>query len=213
LDFVVLNTKALGFYAHLEYDVKDFRSELRFLIDTENGFLSIPVHFKPSLMESLDATIQETRKHIPASLIQGHEFQCLDLKQMYIEFIPKALSLLLYLCSCERDVEALDGKQRGDIINRPGQKKTKKGKHHFTPPTPLFFKAAFNLAKRLNYSPDSSTNHTGTIVRPHVRRAHWHTFKVGPRSDEQSSIVKWLPPIIVNSIASDIKPTIKTVKQ
>ncbi len=38
----------------------------------------------------------------------------------------------------------------------------------------------------------------GRTMRPHVRRAHWHTFLTGPRSGEQTPILKWLPPIPIN---------------
>jgi hypothetical protein len=48
---------------------------------------------------------------------------------------------------------------------------------------------------------------TGRSVRPHVRRAHWHTFVSGPRlhddgtdvaPTERRRDVRWMPPIAVN---------------
>ena len=39
---------------------------------------------------------------------------------------------------------------------------------------------------------------TGVPVRPHIRRAHWHSFWVGKRG-EQTLSLRWLPPIAVNT--------------
>lgn len=55
----------------------------------------------------------------------------------------------------------------------------------------------------------------GASMRPHVRRAHWHTFVSGPRDDKAKQIrrARWLPPIPVNtSGADDLVPTMKTVR-
>ena len=36
----------------------------------------------------------------------------------------------------------------------------------------------------------------GASVRPHVRRAHWHTYRIGEGRAER--VLRWLPPIPVN---------------
>lgn len=37
-------------------------------------------------------------------------------------------------------------------------------------------------------------------VRPHIRRAHWHTYLYGPRSaEERERKVLWIPPVFVHS--------------
>jgi hypothetical protein len=41
----------------------------------------------------------------------------------------------------------------------------------------------------------------GPGVRPHIRRAHWHHYWIGPRAapaEERELVVRWLPPILVN---------------
>lgn len=44
---------------------------------------------------------------------------------------------------------------------------------------------------------------TGRTVAPHIRRAHWHGFWTGPRKGPQAVnqkfVLKWLPPIFVQS--------------
>ena len=46
--------------------------------------------------------------------------------------------------------------------------------------------------------------------RPHIRKGHWHTYKVG--EGRKKVIVKWIAPILVNSKdTKDIIPTIQKV--
>ena len=37
----------------------------------------------------------------------------------------------------------------------------------------------------------------GWTVRPHMRRAHWHHYWVGPRDGERKLVLKWLAPTMV----------------
>lgn len=55
--------------------------------------------------------------------------------------------------------------------------------------------AAFVLAKKS--SSGSGGDGSSSSVRPHIRRAHWHSFWVGQRG-EQTISLRWLPPILVN---------------
>jgi hypothetical protein len=50
-------------------------------------------------------------------------------------------------------------------------------------------------------------------MRPHIRRAHWHTFRRGPRDGEQTRVIRWLPPIPVNVDETGVIPTIYTAKK
>lgn len=50
--------------------------------------------------------------------------------------------------------------------------------------------------RRAYHASETGQTHGGT-VRPHIRRAHWHSFWVGSGDDKKIN-VKWLPPIAVN---------------
>ena len=57
---------------------------------------------------------------------------------------------------------------------------------------------------------------TGTHAspRPHIRRAHWHSFWVGKKDqpDARSVTLKWLPPIPVNVPGvEDLTTTVRDV--
>lgn len=53
---------------------------------------------------------------------------------------------------------------------------------------------------------------SGHTVAPHVRRAHWHRYWVGPLKGDRKVVVKWIPPIEVNIDKGEIQPTIRPVK-
>jgi len=42
----------------------------------------------------------------------------------------------------------------------------------------------------------------------HVRRGHWHTYWTGPRSEEQTYIRHWLPPIVVSGRVKQDLPSL-----
>ncbi|WP_181065223.1 hypothetical protein [Nocardia nova] len=47
-----------------------------------------------------------------------------------------------------------------------------------------------------------ATPESSQQVRPHIRRAHWHTYWTGPR-DNPTADVRWLHPILVRSADRD----------
>lgn len=52
----------------------------------------------------------------------------------------------------------------------------------------------------------------GGTVRPHMRRAHWHHYWIGPRDGDRKLVLKWIPPTMVG-VGKEIKsPTVHLVK-
>ena len=43
----------------------------------------------------------------------------------------------------------------------------------------------------------NETDPSGRAVKPHLRRAHWHSYWRGPKTGERQFRYKWLSPIIV----------------
>ncbi|MGO4649179.1 hypothetical protein AB4305_30180 [Nocardia sp. 2YAB30] len=98
-----------------------------------------------------------------------------------------AVSLLLYLCSDQRDTRpppASPGK-KGKSARKPAAKVVDLG-FHVGP--------ALQAARR---DTTSSAGSSGGSVRAHLRRGHWHTYWTGRRADPSPS-VRWLHPILVN---------------
>jgi hypothetical protein len=116
----------------------------------------------------------------------------------YVEHASKMfgpmLSLLLYLCSEASEIEAGD---RRPALPQP--KRTRHGLRLFPPDKPTVWGVGVRMGAALRRAYEAETTEsvaTGRRVRPHVRRAHWHTFLAGRRREERR--VKWLPPIAVN---------------
>jgi hypothetical protein len=126
--------------------------------------------------------------------------------------LPRILSLLLYLCS--ESAELGDGTT---YPARPNPRRTRKGTRMFpadrltTWDVGIRIGAALRSAYQRNGAEDgSSASHTGP--RPHIRRAHWHTFLTGPRIEPRRTL-RWLPPIAVNvDDFNDLVPTVRPVE-
>lgn len=114
---------------------------------------------------------------------------------------PHLLSLLLYLCSEQPEIEG-----KGQPGN-PKPRKIKGGWRTFAAEgvrkwnVGVRIGAALRAAKQTPSSSDSDP--TGQRVRAHVRRAHWHTYWTGPRGN-QTPILKWLHPVLVNASPENV---------
>jgi hypothetical protein len=114
-----------------------------------------------------------------------------------------AVACATYLCSEEPDVQGTPSK-----LNARRIKLGKLPLHPTTWTVGARFGAAFRKA-RAERAASSGAGH-GSSPRPHVRRAHWHTFWRGT-GEKRERFVKWLPPIFVSVDRGDIVPTIRPV--
>lgn len=211
------NTDVHGAWCHLEYDYNTKRHELRFLVDTDTDLYPIVLHLtKKSLDEALEETLNESEKQAKAAGL-GSLFSK-GARETLKEILPPLLSLVLYICSQQEFT------RRGteDIPANPQPKKTKKGWRVFPADGPLEWDVGVRIgaALRQAYQSEQSGGDglpTGRQVRPHVRRAHWHTFVSGPRiaedgsdipADKRKRSLKWIPPIAVNVDSIDGMPSV-----
>ncbi|MCD8491987.1 MAG: hypothetical protein LRY51_08830, partial [Geovibrio sp.] len=75
----------------------------------------------------------------------------------------------------------------------------KKGLRFFPADKPLIFTVGESIGQKLREQSFHTHGKKGKVKRPHLRRAHWHGYWTGPRDGEQSFILKWLPPVFVDS--------------
>lgn len=105
------------------------------------------------------------------------------------------LSLVLYLCSTDADL----GRPRSP---RPTPTKTKRGLRYFPPSQPRTWEVGVRIGAALRRAQEAEASArgpaTGTHARPraHIRRAHWHTYRIG--QGRQDRRLKWIPPIPIN---------------
>lgn len=187
-----------GFFASIEQDQDQQEYLLLHFVEEQIVSLRLPLNL--SLQEAL-------KLHIDNMQRQGTEAQNPNTPALLEAFqsvlgewealISGALSLLLYLCSEQADLNK--------AATNPTPQKTKRGMRLFAASGEVIIETGFQLGRRLRQN--SNPQSTGASVRPHLRRAHWHTYKVGP--GRQQSILKWLHPILVGE---DLPLSIRNVK-
>ncbi|MFA7329805.1 MAG: hypothetical protein WC326_01910 [Candidatus Delongbacteria bacterium] len=147
----------------------------------------------------LDQTFDQTKKHI----IDAWKKSLAGPKPPVGEenvFVHAALfavvPLLLYLCSDNADMI-----QPRQCLPTP--LRTKRGLRYFPPNQPRTWDVGTRIGAALRRGMAAAqegtiATATGTHAspRPHIRRAHWHTYLVGQgRLDRR---LKWIPPIPIN---------------
>ncbi|MDF1554424.1 MAG: hypothetical protein P1P84_15240 [Deferrisomatales bacterium] len=202
-----------GAYAHLEWDANDGRCEVRFLLDPGDGvedLLPVPLHLVPggSLHDAAQAAQAETARQA-----RNLGFPTLGAGLPMDEALSPMVSLLLYLCSEEPDVRDGRGSQR--LPRRPVPTRTKKGLRLFPPNEPTVWETGFRLGAALRQAASGERSEGAAEragPRPHIRRAHWHTFWTGPKAARKISL-RWLPPIPVGlEDIGKLRPTVRRVQ-
>lgn len=190
-----------GFWAHLDY-VPDSPPELYILghmdivgVEDENdGDFIHAARFKCVLDGTIEdiykSMVDDARQYIPnfekdTEAVAAHG-----------EIVKGILSILLYICSDEPEIEVNKIRQQG--FYEPLLKKTKKGFLLFFANKYTYCDVGVEISKRLKeYAQrDAPSEHT---VRPHVRSAHWHGYWTGKRNniDRQEFVYRWIAPVFV----------------
>lgn len=218
-----------GFWVHLEYDVNTGRRELRFLLDTPVGekytgplpalILHLPKGGTISQGVSLatEEKIRQTARRgfgnldNPAIKEATMLIQQVVAEPHEVREIAKRIPLVLYLCAENKDLcdigpvysrRPLDGK-RG--------RKRRRRRHHRRPASKpsnarqwaVGYRIGAKLRKVAGERDHAGWTGTGSPKRPHIRRAHWHSFWRGPRHGPREIVIHWLPPIPINCDFAD----------
>lgn len=125
-------------------------------------------------------------------------------------------SLLLYLVSEKADIshEGEQAEMRNRVVLND-----RRGIRNFQAPQIRAWEVGYRIGAQIRAFDEKAKDSgegtgTGTSMRPHVRKAHWHSFWTGPRdTNDRKKRVKWLPPIPVNvSGSDDLVPTAHKVE-
>lgn len=212
--------QAKGFFAFLEYDARDFHSELIILLDADNILLPFILFLGGTIEDGFRKLLENNEKMsaqsgFPLKMIQ----QQLGIKgdeglNDISKIISPYISVLLYLCSENADIKDSSGSRL--LPSNPKSQKLKKGFRTVAADKVTIWNVGYQLADRLKKAKevertklDDSTAETSSIdkslthasAKPHVRRAHWHGYWVGSKSDKHF-VLKWLHPILVNALSS-----------
>jgi hypothetical protein len=204
-----------GFFAHLEHDANDRRTELRFVLDLMrpkgDDLFVLPLHLgQGGLSEGVAAMLRESARHLPVSA----ELPDSAIQELTDDVSP-LVSLLLYVCSQAAEIRDSGGSKR--VPSHPRPAKTKKGMRLFPPDRPTPWEVGYRLGAALRQAwaaQQTTVESSGTHASPraHIRRAHWHSYWVGAKGlpDARSAVLKWLPPIPVN--VQDPEDLVSTVR-
>lgn len=216
-----------GVWAHLEHDANTGQRELRLMTDSELGLWPIVIHLGDwPLNEAIERAVEQAARQAVQHQLTRElaRLKDADPAAQLRPVLQPVLSLLLYLCT-----ESADFTRRGqpDRPANPLPKKTKRGWKLFQAGGPVEWDVGVRIgaALRAAYQQEQrgeSGAPSGRQVRPHVRRAHWHTIVSGKRKREDGSEIpaserqralRWLPPIPVNVADFDSLPaTVRPVK-
>lgn len=195
-----------GFFAHLEYDAKTRRSELRLLLDTDKRLLPLVLHVSEgTVAAAVDGAIAEAglQAHARGAVLPMPA----DAIDSATAIASRLVSVLLYLCAGDPELRATRGSKRGR--GRPALKDGRNGPYMPAATRPEVWETGFALGAALAEATASEA--TGGTVRGHIRRAHWHSFWVGT-GDTRRLDLRWLPPIAVNLDAAT-GPTVRRVDE
>ncbi|EAS1760444.1 hypothetical protein BH012_19665 [Salmonella enterica] len=117
--------------------------------------------------------------------------------------LSKLLSVLLYVCSDEPEIDS--ERQPGSYPVRPKPVKTKRGFRLFPANGPRYWSVGEQMGQALERAEAAMLDNetvdmtTGRHVRAHLRRGHWHGFWKGKMdgSEERRFTYHWLPPQII----------------
>lgn len=115
------------------------------------------------------------------------------------EGLQLVINLLLYLCS----YGLTDNSKEISKPVYPKPKKVKTGWRLFPPDKPRIHTLGSEFGRQIRAGRDAVKAGSHAGPRPHIRRAHWHSYWIGPKGS-QKILVHWLPPIPV-AMAEDEK--------
>jgi len=180
-----------GFFAHLESDIANNRTELRLLLVSSTGAnVPVPLHLGDwTLEESMVRFGEESAKYIPKKLKPNMP----AFGKAQADMIAPFLQLVLYLCAENADIPVRPS-HPNTRVRMSGQVDVPKEARVWT----VGERIGASIRKYRNEEMQhKEMGGTHASPRPHIRRAHWHHFRTGPKTDEQKLVLHWLAPIPV----------------
>jgi hypothetical protein len=117
--------------------------------------------------------------------------------------IPLILNLVLYTTVEDPDL------QQAPVP-------TVAGRHVVGSSAPQVYELGFRLGALLRgvvRDPITGCEPSDRTVIPHLRRAHWHRYWVGPKNGDRQVVVRWVSQTLVNADAGAYVPAVRPVKQ
>lgn len=202
-----------GWFASATYSPTTRCSELELLFDIVDedghGFQLIRLNLAAaSLDDAIRHVVTETVAAMPDDLVATLRHTRHSLADVLTAEVSGALrhcvSRLLYITSETPDLSAPDGKVLAPATPGHGRKPW------VAADRVREWGVGYRIGSRLR-SARTRAEHgdgtTGRTMRPHVRRAHWHTYRVGPGRTQRRVI--WMAPFLVGAADDDHLPMVE----
>ncbi|HVL65745.1 MAG TPA: hypothetical protein VM364_00655 [Vicinamibacterales bacterium] len=206
-----------GVWIHLEWD-EGGADELRLVLDTAedpsdpldaaHGLIPLPLVLgQGSIADALRRVVASGTMRAQEAGYGVASPAVTDVERLSAWLWP-IVSLALYLCADEPDI-AGDRRPR-----RPAPTRTKAGYRIFPPDRLTTWDVGVRIGAAIRRWQERDAREAREATasgrarpRPHIRRAHYHSFWRGPRDEARASerqlVLRWLPPIPVNVAGDD----------
>lgn len=201
------NVKIGGVMSWIEEDVHTHVREFRIQLFTDDMEHTIPFVIEltqPTIQGCMLDTMRTSQRNMPGLLFDMSEPMDYSVRIGLI-----AMQLYLYVCSADADIrDNLEQKK----IYRPrekGQPVKDKFRELEIKDVGVVIGATLRRAQREAAQHSSAEPHEhkqGSPRRPHTRRAHWHHYWIGSKSqpDERKLTLKWVHPILVGGYTDNV---------
>lgn len=204
-----------GFFVSLStgnerrYEKEKLRLEISFISSFIVTTLSIDME-KVGVEEIINGFVERFKDDYPTMDYPSPELHIGEseniLKTSLYSMLNYALPLILYLCAANAEITS-------KTATAPSIPTLPRNKRAIAPHQPTEWLCGERIGAAIRASAQrEATDPTGTGVskRPHIRRAHWHTYRVGV--GKANTILKWIHPLAINADnGSDMPVTTRKV--
>jgi hypothetical protein len=195
-----------GFFVYFESDANTGNREVRLTFardhDGDPGIMTLPFHIdqETRIGEMLQSTVDFAAPHVP------DELKALENKQVphkeAVAMFSRYFSLVLYLCSADRDIIQTSKPRKVKQTRNPKKQKRQ---------LPLEYRVGSAIGGAIRRARGGhQTTGDGSSKAPHIRKAHYHTYWTG--KGRTKPIVKFISPVPVNIGDEPVVPIVRRVK-
>ena len=190
----------VGFFVHIEHDILTDSLELQFVMENTKGEIA-PTVIDLKAKGTVEQVVEETMRNAPVLGQKRAKTVVTEISGLMRRVLP----LVMYLCSVSDETKALQSPTTMPTLQRKNRVMATN--------QPRIWNIGERVGAMIRTSAErEATDPTGTGAskRPHIRRAHWHTYRVG--SGRTETITKWIYQMTINADdGSDMPETTRKI--